>query len=79
MKKYILSNVAGRIGDTNERCIMYPNGYWTMNGKRVTSYKRADKDIEYNDEGIPVDRQYSMDRHHRFWVETEDEIYDWSR
>ena len=53
---------------------MHPTGYWTSNGRRITSYERVDKEIEYTDDGSPVRRQYSMDRSHRFWVETEDEV-----
>ena len=67
------NNVLGRIGNTGERCLMRPIGYWISNGRRVTSYVRVDKEIEYTDDGSPVRRQYSMDRSHRFWVETEDE------
>ncbi len=55
---------------------MRPIGYWVADkGRRVTSYERVDKDVEYTDDGTPVRRQYSMDRQHRFWVETEEEIY----
>lgn len=75
MKIIIESNITGRIAETGERCVMEPNGYWVgPNGRKITSYVRVDKDIEYNDKGEPVYRQYSMDRQHRFWVETEDEI-----
>lgn len=69
------STVSGRIEDTDERCIMHPNGYWTMGGRCVTSYERVDKEIEYDRNGNPVKRQYSMDRQHRFWIETEDSAY----
>lgn len=76
MKRYIKSDISGRIANTGERCIMQPNGYWVADkGRRVTSYKRVDKDIEYTDDGTPVRRQYSMDRQHRFWIETEEEVY----
>ena len=69
------SVIRGKIADTDEPCTMEPNGYWVgANGRKITSYKRVDTDIEYNDEGNPVNRQYSMDRQHRFWVETEDRI-----
>lgn len=69
------SAIRGKIADTDEPCLMEPNGYWVgANGRKITSYKRVDKDIEYDDEGNPVKRQYSMDRQHRFWVETEDNI-----
>lgn len=80
MKRYIISKavrepgtVSGRIGNTDERCLMRPTGYWTSNGRRITSYERVDKEIEYAADGSPVYRQYSMDRNHRFWVETEDD------
>lgn len=53
---------------------MRANGYWTGGGKRTTSYERIDKDVEYDDKGNPVVRQYSMDKHRRFYVETEDYI-----
>lgn len=69
------SVIRGKIADTDELCLMEPNGYWVgANGRKITSYKRVDTDIEYDDEGNPVKRQYSMDRQHRFWVETEDII-----
>lgn len=75
MKLVIESIISGKIAETGERCTMQSNGYWTgANGRRITSYERVDKDIEYNDKGEPVYRQYSMDRQHRFWVETEDRI-----
>ncbi len=46
---------------------MKPNGYWVgANGRKITSYKGVDKDIEFDDEGNPVKRQYSMDRQHKF-------------
>ncbi len=69
------STITGKIASTDERCVMKPNGYWVgTGGRHITSYERVDKDVEYNDRGEPVNRQYSMDRQHRFWVETEDEI-----
>lgn len=75
MKIIIESNITGRIAETGEHCVMEPNGYWVgAGGRKITSYERVDKDVEYNDAGEPVRRQYSMDRQHRFWVETEDEI-----
>lgn len=75
MKIIIESNITGRIAETGERCVMEPNGYWLgRNGRKITSYERVNKDIEYNDKGEPVHRQYSMDRQHRFWVETEDRL-----
>ena len=73
----IQESISGRIEDTNERCIMEPNGYWVNNGRRITSYTRVDKDVEYDKNGNPVKRQYSMDRQHRFWVETEDRIHNY--
>ena len=75
MKRYIRNDISGRIADTDERCVMRDNGFWVGDrGRRITSYERVDKDVEYNDKGVPVYRQYSMDRHRRFWVETEDEV-----
>ena len=74
MKIIIESNITGRIAETGERCVMEPNGYWVDGGRKVTSYERVDKDVEYNNAGEPVHRQYSMDRQHRFWAETEDKI-----
>lgn len=68
--------IRGTIASTGERCEMRANGYWTGNGKRITSYERIDKPIEYNKRGAPVIRQYSMDRHRNFYVETEDETHD---
>ena len=68
--------VSGRIEDSNERCVMVPCGYWVgYGGRKITSYERVDKDVEYDKNGKPVKRQYSMDRQHRFWIETEDRIY----
>lgn len=65
--------ISGRIENTDERCKMQANGYWTGEGGRhITSYERVDKDVEYDKRGRPVFRQYSMDRQHRFWIETED-------
>lgn len=76
MKLYINeADISGRIEDTDERCIMRATGYWTGGGKRTTSYERVDKEVEYDDNGNPVYRQYSMDKKHRFWIETEDRIY----
>lgn len=66
----------GTIASTGERCEMRANGYWTSNGKHITSYKRIDKPIEYNERGAPVIRQYSMDKNHKFYIETEDEAPD---
>lgn len=66
----------GTIASTGERCEMRVNGYWISKGKHITSYERIDKPIEYNKRGAPVIRQYSMDRHRKFYVETEDEAPD---
>ena len=75
MKLYIKEAIiSGRIEDTDERCKMEPTGYWVDGGRRITSYKRVDKEVEYDKNGNPVNRQYSMDRQHRFWIETEDRI-----
>ena len=75
LKLLIESTIRGRIEDTNEPCIMSVTGYWTgSNGRKITSYERVDKDVEYDKNGNPVKRQYSMDRQHRFWIETEDSI-----
>lgn len=74
MVRYIKADVSGKIADTGERCTMRATGYWTGGGRRTTSYERTDVDVEYNDRGEPVFRQYSMDKHHRFYVETEDRI-----
>lgn len=81
MKKYIKSErevgvTSGRIAETGEPCKMRMNGYWVgAGGRHISSYERIDKEVEYDDEGRPVFRQYSMDRQHRFWLETEDIIY----
>lgn len=78
MKLYIKESISGRIEDTNERCLMEPNGYQIgANGRKITSYERVDKEIEYDKNGNPVKRQYSMDRQHRFWIETEDRIKEY--
>lgn len=85
MKRYIkcysenynpnLPVISGRIENTDEGCKMQSNGFWVgQGGRRITSYIRVDKDFEYDSNGNPVLRQYSMDRKHRFWVETEDNI-----
>ena len=67
----------GTIASTGERCEMRANGYWTGDrGRHITSYERTDKQ-EYNKDGKPVFRQYSMDRHRRFYLETEDEKHDY--
>lgn len=62
--------ISGKIEGTSERCKMQMNGFWIgAHGKHISSYVRVDKD---EPEGI--ERQYSMDRHHNFWIETEDRI-----
>lgn len=62
--------ISGRIEGSEERCKMQSNGYWIgAHGKHITSYIRVDKN---EPEGIQ--RQYSMDKQHRFWIETEDKI-----
>ena len=71
------STISGKIEDTDERCKMEPTGYWINNGRRVPSYVRVDKEVEYDKNGNPVKRQYSMDRQHRFWVETEDRVKEY--
>lgn len=54
----------GTIENTYERCKMVATGYWIgKNGRHITSYKRVDKEDN---------RQYSMDKFRRFWIETED-------
>ncbi len=64
-----MKNIKGRIENTNEECIMQANGFWVgEKGRHITSYIRIDKPE------TDVHRQYSMDRHHRFWIETEDRI-----
>ena len=81
MKRYIKADreigvVSGRIAETGEPCKMKMNGYWVgSRGRHISSYERVDKDVEYNEDGRAVYRQYSMDRQHRFWLETEDLIY----
>ena len=84
MKKYIKSDydfveskpIKGIIYETGEKCLMRMNGYWVgAGGRHISSYERVDKDVEYDDKGRPVYRQYTMDRHHVFYLETEDVIY----
>ena len=63
--------ISGTIYETGERCKMQANGYWVgERGRHITSYIRVDKD-----EPTGIERQYSMDRHHRFFIETEDKVY----
>ena len=63
--------ISGTIELTGEKCKMQANGFWVgAGGRKITSYVRIDKDESI--EGIF--RQYSMDRKHRFWIETEDKI-----
>lgn len=65
-----MRDITGKIENTNERCVMRATGYWVgAKGKHITSYERIDKPE------TDIHRQYSMDRHHRFWIETEDKIY----
>ena len=55
--------IGGTIENTSERCKMVANGFWVGGkGRRITSYERVDKEDN---------KQYSMDRFHRFWIETE--------
>ena len=59
-----MRNTYGRLADTGERCVMQANGFWVAaGGRHVTSYVRVDKEDN---------KQYSMDRKHLFYVETED-------
>lgn len=54
----------GIIAETGESCVMEVNGYWIADrGRKITSYVRVDK---------KDNRQYSMDRKHNFYIETED-------
>lgn len=62
--------ISGTIETTGEKCKMQMNGFWIgARGRHISSYIRVDKN---EPEGI--ERQYSMDRQHRFWIETEDKI-----
>ena len=62
--------ISGTIHETGERCKMQMNGFWVgANGRHISSYIRVDQN---EPEGI--ERQYSMDRHHNFFIETEDRI-----
>ena len=64
-----MRQIKGTIENTSEKCIMVATGYWVgARGRHITSYNRIDK------EETEIHRQYSMDRHHRFWIETEDKI-----
>lgn len=59
-----LKEYKGTIETTGEKCVMVQTGYWEgSKGRHITSYIRKD---------IPDNRQYSKDRHNRFWIETED-------
>lgn len=53
----------GKIENTDETCVMVLTGFWISGSRKISSYIRKDK---------PDNRQYSKDRHNRFWVETED-------
>lgn len=81
MKKYIIASrengtVRGTIAETGEPCIMRMTGYWIgARGRHISSYERVDKEVEYDDRGRAVYRQYSMDRQHKFYLETEDTLY----
>ena len=82
MKRYIQSTdefyrpVSGTIYETGEKCKMQPNGYWVgSRGQHITSYERVDVDQEYDEKGRAVFRQYSMNRKHQFFIETEDIVY----
>lgn len=83
MKIYIRSAkdgpyiVSGRIASTGEKCTMKATGFVKSRGRIITMYSRVDKDVEYDEKGNPVHRQYSMDRQHRFYVETEDDIEEY--
>ena len=60
--------IGGTIYETGERCKMQANGFWIgEHGRHITSYIRVDKN-----EPDGIERQYSMDRKHRFYIETED-------
>ena len=56
--------IKGTLAETGEQVEMVNNGYWIgYKGRHISSYVRVDK----------LDTcQYSMDRHHRFYLETED-------
>ncbi len=57
-----LPTISGTIAETGEKVKMIRTGYWIgARGAHITSYMRAD--------GKDPDYQYSMDRHHRFWLE----------
>ncbi len=82
MKKYIVSSrepgtVSGTLYDTGEKCVMRMNGYWVgAGGRHISSYYRVDVEQEYDENGRPVFRQYSMDKHHKFYLESEDPGYN---
>lgn len=69
--------ISGTIFETGEKCKMQINGYWIGgNGRHISSYERIDNlEPEHDKYGRTVYRQYSMDRHHKFYLETEDVIY----
>lgn len=63
--------ISGTIENTGEKCKMQMNGFWIgARGRHISSYIRID--IDETIEGVT--RQYSMDKKHRFWIETEDKI-----
>ena len=52
----------GRLAANGEKCVMQQYGFWVAaGGRKVTAWIRVDK---------PDNKQYSMDRHHNFYVET---------
>lgn len=67
MRDYSLTY--GTLAETGEKCVMRMTGYWIGSGGRhISSYERVDQ------QETDIHRQYSMDRKHRFYVETEDKI-----
>lgn len=60
--------ISGTLFETGERCKMQMIGYWIGGGgRRISSYIRIDKE-----EPDGKYRQYSMDRKHIFYLESED-------
>ena len=54
--------IKGTLAQTGEKCVMEANGFWIgARGRHITSYIRVD---------VPDNKQYSMDVHRRFYVET---------
>lgn len=63
--------IYGTLSTTGEKCAMQANGFWYgERGRRITSYIRVD-----TCEPAGISRQYSMDRKHVFYIETEDKTY----